>query len=524
MVFSTILFLCVFLPVVITGYYIVPSKFKNIFLLLASLFFYGWGEPDFIWIMLFSILCNYGFGMVLWRLSQKQAACREKAGRLQVWKKVTVTLAVILNLGILFVFKYFTFCMETIQKAINGDFSVLQIALPIGISFYTFQGLSYVIDVYRLEGKEDEKGGTSHIVQKNPLNLALYISMFPQLIAGPIVRYTDIAGALSERKATSAMFAAGAERFIIGMGKKAILANMVGSMAADIFSADVSYMSAQVAWLGAIAYTLQIYFDFSGYSDMAIGLGKIFGFTFMENFRYPYISTSIREFWRRWHISLSSWFRDYLYIPMGGSRKGNVYLHLLIVFVATGIWHGAGFGFLVWGLWHGAFIVLERYIGSRNAAKQSEKSKEACERKGAGEGSGLHLQQGFLKKIKNSSIWLVKWLYTMLVVIIGWVIFNLVSLKDGISYLAVMFGIHKADFVAYDIRYYMSNQNICYFLLAVLACFPLGAIVRKIPMLWQQKDSLFVLLGKRICLLGLLVLSFLFIINSSYNPFIYFRF
>lgn len=498
MVFSTILFLCVFLPVVITGYYIVPSKFKNVFLLLASLFFYGWGEPGFIWIMLASILCNYGFGIVIWRLSQKQAAYREKAGRLQIWKKITVTLAVILNLGILFVFKYFSFCMETIQKAINGSFSVIQIALPIGISFYTFQGLSYVIDVYRMEGKEDEKGEVSHIVQKNPLNLALYISMFPQLIAGPIVRYTDIAGALTNRKTTSAMFAAGAERFIIGLGKKAILANMVGSMAADIFSADISYMSARVAWLGAIAYTLQIYFDFSGYSDMAIGLGKIFGFTFMENFRYPYISTSIREFWRRWHISLSTWFRDYLYIPMGGSRKGNVYLHLLIVFVATGIWHGAGFGFLVWGLWHGAFIVLERYIGSRTAGKET----------------GIH----------NSGIWFVKWLYTMLVVITGWVIFNLVSLKDGLSYLAVMFGIHKADFIAYDIRYYMSNQNICYFAIAVLACFPLKTVVEKIPVLWQQKDSLFVLLGKRICLLALLMLSFLFIINSSYNPFIYFRF
>ncbi|MBD5545371.1 MAG: MBOAT family protein [Lachnospiraceae bacterium] len=522
MVFSTILFLCVFLPIVIIGYYIVPAKAKNIFLLLASLFFYAWGEPGFIWIMLFSVVCNYGFGMLIWQLSKKQEANAEKGPYLQAWKKKAAVLAVILNLGILFLFKYFTFCMETIREAVNGEFSVVQIALPIGISFYTFQGLSYVIDVYRMEGKKDEKGEVCHIVQKNPLHLALYISMFPQLIAGPIVRYTDIAASLTERKTTSAMFAAGAERFIIGLAKKAILANMVGRMAADIFLADSSNMGMKVAWLGAIAYTLQIYFDFSGYSDMAIGLGNIFGFTFMENFRHPYISTSIREFWRRWHISLSSWFRDYLYIPMGGSRKGNVYVHLLIVFVATGIWHGAGFGFLVWGLWHGIFIILERYLGSRMAGKATGMQKDSLDKKNMEEAIGP--SKGFFKRVHKGSIWLIKWLYTMLVVITGWVMFNLVSLKDGLSYLAIMFGIHKADFIAYDLRYYLSNQNICYFVIAVLGCLPFGAIVRHIPVLVQHKDSLFWLAGKRICLLALLMLSFVFIINSSYNPFIYFRF
>ena len=509
MVFSTILFLCVFLPIVIIGYYILPAKAKNVFLLLASLFFYAWGEPRFIWIMLLSIACNYGFGMVIWGLSKKQAVHEEKASRLQVWKKRAAVSAVMLNLGILFVFKYFTFCMETIEKAVNGSFFAFQLALPIGISFYTFQGLSYVIDVYRMEGKIDETGKVSHIVQKNPVHLALYISMFPQLIAGPIVRYTDIAGDLKERRTTSAMFAAGAERFIMGLAKKAILANMVGNMAADILASDISYMSMQVAWLGAIAYTLQIYFDFSGYSDMAIGLGKIFGFTFMENFRYPYISTSIREFWRRWHISLSSWFRDYLYVPMGGSRKGNVYLHLLIVFLATGIWHGAGFTFLVWGLWHGAFIVAERYMGSQTVKKEGTMAAGALKGK---------------KRIKNYSIQVVKWLYTMLVVIIGWVIFSMDSLRDSLSYLTVMFGIYRADFVAYDVRYYMSNQNICYFVIAVFACFPLGAIGRHIPAIWRKRDSLLMLAGKRICLLVLLMLSFVVMINSSYNPFIYFRF
>lgn len=509
MVFSTILFLCVFLPIVIIGYYIMPAKCKNIFLLLASLFFYAWGEPKFVWIMLASILCNYGFGIAVWQLSKKQVFCPEKAQFFQVWKKSVTALAVVLNLGILFVFKYFTFCMETVQNLVGGEFSVIEIALPIGISFYTFQGLSYVIDVYRMEGKKDENGQVCHIVQKNPLNLALYISMFPQLIAGPIVRYTDIAKELSNRKNTSGDFAKGAERFIIGLGKKAILANMVGSMAADIFAADISYMSIPVAWLGAIAYTLQIYFDFSGYSDMAIGLGKIFGFTFMENFNYPYISKSVREFWRRWHISLSSWFRDYLYIPMGGSRKGNVYLHLLIVFIATGIWHGAGFGFLVWGLWHGLFMVVERVLGNKSSGSVTVSA-----------GTDTTIWQ----KVKKAAISLVKWIYTMLVVIVGWVIFNLVSLKDGMAYLAVMFGIHRADFIAYDIRYYLSNQNICYFIIAIIACFPIGELCKKIPALWKQKDSLLMVIGKRICLLLLLALCFVFIINSSYNPFIYFRF
>lgn len=509
MVFSTILFLCVFLPIVIIGYHILPAKCKNLFLLLTSLFFYAWGEPKFVWIMLASILCNYGFGMAIWHLAKKQVLNKKENKRFQKWKKLAAILAVILNLGILFVFKYFTFCMETIRDVSGSEFSVIQIALPIGISFYTFQGLSYVIDVYRMEGKKDERGQVCHIVQKNPLNLALYISMFPQLIAGPIVRYTDIAGELTKRKTTSAMFAKGTERFIIGLAKKAILANMVGSMAADIFAADISYMSIPVAWLGAIAYTLQIYFDFSGYSDMAIGLGKIFGFHFMENFNYPYISTSIREFWRRWHISLSTWFRDYLYIPMGGSRKGNVYLNLLIVFIATGVWHGAGFGFLIWGLWHGLFIVAERFLGNKYAKKPQEAENN---------------RKSTLFKVQKGITWLVKWLYTMLVVIIGWVIFNLVSIKDGLSYLAVMFGIHQADFIAYDIRYYLSNQNICYFIIAVLACFPVGAIFKKIPALWKQKDSLFVVIGKRMCLLLILALCFVFIINSSYNPFIYFRF
>ena len=509
MVFSTIIFLCVFLPLTIAGYYILPDKLKNVFLLLCSLFFYAWGEPKFVWLMVFSVGCNYLFGMGIHKLEFGD----EKLSKEQVQrrKKVLVVFGVGLNLSLLFVFKYFTFVMESIWKLTRGQFDVIQIALPIGISFYTFQGLSYIIDVYREEGVVLSNGERNSIVQKNPLHLALYISMFPQLIAGPIVRYEDIRGYLATRKVSCAQFAGGVERFIIGLGKKAILANMTGKLAVSIFSSDVQLMSMPVAWIGALAYTLQIYFDFSGYSDMAIGLGAVFGFHFNENFEYPYISKSVREFWRRWHISLSGWFRDYLYIPLGGNRKGNVYLNLLLVFLATGIWHGAAWGFLIWGLWHGLFLVLERVLA--NKLKRSN------------------------KKLRIPIV--IQWMYTMCVVVTGWVLFNLVELKSSLNYLAVMFGIKQNDFCAYDVRYYLTNQNLFFFLLACICCLPwvpwikngkyYKNFMKQNKEEGNQKDSvngtaLVFLCVKRVVLLLIFLFSFLFIINSSYNPFIYFRF
>ena len=349
MVFSTIIFLCVFLPIVIIGYYLVPKPAKNMFLLICSLFFYAWGEPVYVLIMLASIAYNYLFGMFI-----------ANTKRDKLW----MIISVVVNLLVLGVFKYSGFFIENIDKVIPNLLHVPDIALPIGISFYTFQGMSYCIDVYR----------DKEMVQKNPVNLALYIAMFPQLIAGPIVRYSDIRTELTGRSHNAEMFSEGAGRFIIGLSKKAILANTLGAVATNIMSEDLQTMGAGVAWIGAIFYTLQIYFDFSGYSDMAIGLGKIFGFHFSENFNYPYISKSIREFWRRWHISLSSWFRDYLYIPLGGSRRGNVYLHLLIVFLATGIWHGAAWGFVLWGLWHGFFIIAERMVANHKNNGNKTKS------------------------------------------------------------------------------------------------------------------------------------------------------
>lgn len=500
MVFSTIIFLCVFLPIVIIGYYLVPKPAKNMFLLICSLFFYAWGEPVYVLIMLASIAYNYLFGMFIANTRQD---------------KLWMIISVVVNLLVLGVFKYSGFFIENIDKVIPNLLHVPDIALPIGISFYTFQGMSYCIDVYR----------DKEMVQKNPVNLALYIAMFPQLIAGPIVRYSDIRTELTGRSYNVEMFSEGAGRFIIGLSKKAILANTLGAVATNIMSEDLQTMGAGAAWIGAIFYTLQIYFDFSGYSDMAIGLGKIFGFHFSENFNYPYISKSIREFWRRWHISLSSWFRDYLYIPLGGSRRGNVYLHLLIVFLATGIWHGAAWGFVLWGLWHGFFIIAERVVS--NHKNNGSKTK-----------SGIQ-GPACIKKILG-------WIYTMLVVVVGWVLFALVSVRKTVQYLMVMFGLQKNAFVAYSPSYYLDKKTICIFVIALLACVPWKQVWHK----WAGNDKAenekienekigndklckgnrtFAktpagMVGQKIVLLLLLVLCFVFIITGSYNPFIYFRF
>lgn len=440
MVFSTIIFLCAFLPITIIGYYLMPGRGKNIFLLLCSLLFYAWGEPVYVFVMLASIVCNYAFGMAIGRFRKK--------------RKPWLIGALAVNLGILCVFKYTGFIVANVGKFLPGLLKIPEIVLPIGISFYTFQGLSYCIDVYR-----DEK-----IVQKDPLNLALYISMFPQLIAGPIVRYLDVKEALTKREHSPELFAKGAERFIIGMSKKAILANPMGALAQQIMGSDITYMGTLVAWLGAIAYTLQIYFDFSGYSDMAIGLGKIFGFHFPENFQYPYISKSVREFWRRWHISLSTWFKDYLYIPMGGSRRGNVYLHLFIVFLATGLWHGAAWGFVLWGLWHGMFCILER-VGGSLCRRKEYKNEEHDISKYGGENRKQSKGAAFIKSALGH-------VYTLLVVITGWVLFNLVSVRETLSYLKVMFGITKNSFLAYSPSYYMDGRTTILFVIAVLACGP----------------------------------------------------
>ena len=493
MVFSSTIFLCFFMPVMIIGYYILPKKLKNIYLLLGSLFFYAWGEPKYVFIMLASIAGNYSFGMLVHVFSNQK-----------LLKKITIAVTVVYNLGILFYFKYFVFAVETVNEMTGAGFTVPEIVLPIGISFYTFQGMSYVIDVYREDGIQDESGQKQEFVQKNPFNLALYISMFPQLVAGPIVRYKDIKESLTNRILSASLFAHGVERFIIGLAKKAILANSIGEVADTIFASDYTMMGTGTAWLGALCYTLQIYYDFSGYSDMAIGLGKIFGFDFMENFNYPYISRSITEFWRRWHISLSSWFRDYLYIPLGGNRKGlmRTYLNLLIVFLATGFWHGAAWGFIIWGLWHGLFMVIERVLRAKKTR---------------------HLVRN--EKLRS----VLDWAYTMFVVMFGWVLFKTVLLEDALSYISVMLHTHTPDYIAFSTRYYLDNKLLFMLIVAILAAVPwreilpgrAGDLLQNINTLEAAHPAVII---RRVLLLCVLLISMMFIMNNTYNPFIYFRF
>ena len=492
MVFSSIIFLCVFLPIMIIGYYVLPKKCRNLFLLLGSLFFYAWGEPKYIFLMLASIVGNYVFGMLIHHFAFLDASAA--AARI---KKLLLSVTIIFNLSLLLYFKYFMLLVTTVNDLMHKNLTVPEIALPIGISFYTFQGMSYVIDVYREDGKLNEQGERMEFVQKNPIGLALYISMFPQLIAGPIVRYSDIKDYLRERKTDFAKFSSALERFITGLAKKAILANGIGEAADKIFSGEIAYLGTGVAWVGAICYTLQIYYDFSGYSDMAIGLGKMFGFDFMENFNYPYISKSITEFWRRWHISLSSWFRDYLYIPLGGNRRGNVYVNLLIVFLATGIWHGAAWGFLVWGLWHGLFMLIERFFRTK--------------------GYKLHVPG------------IIGFCYTMLVVMLGWVLFKLEDIPLALSYIGTMFHVNTGSYTAFSARYYLDNRTLVILFVAVLACIPWAQVLPRragcyLASFKLAQPASICGIARRIFYIALLLLSLVFIINSTYNPFIYFRF
>ena len=464
MVFSSSIFLFFFLPLVIAGYYVLKENYRIYFLLLASLFFYAWGEPKYVLIMLLSIVINYSFGMFI-----------DKSHANKILAKLLLILAVAGNLGILFYFKYLNFALTTVNRVFNTGFAYHNIVMPIGISFFTFQGMSYVIDLYWQKVN----------VQKNPAKLAFYISFFPQLIAGPIVRYIDIKEQIDKRTVSTEKFASGAQRFVIGLAKKVIIANTVGEVADIIFNISTSEISTATAWLGVICYSFQIFFDFSGYSDMAIGLGKMFGFGFLENFNYPYISKSITEFWRRWHISLSSWFRDYVYIPLGGNRKGNVYVNLFLVFVLTGFWHGAHFQFLAWGLWHGFFLIIERLLGMR--------------------------------EVKNKKIVPLRYVVTMLIVVVGWVFFRSPGLRYALRYIGVMFGFIRTspEFEGFTVWYYLSPKIIFMLCLAAATSTPLLKItftsIKRKPVIYGL-------------ILTLLFVCIVFVTSSSYNPFIYFRF
>ena len=463
MVFSTLTFLFAYLPVVLLAYFIVPARFRNLVLLIVSLFFYGWGEPVYVLVMVFSILMNWLFGK---RIARAADTDREAAKR-------ALILCLAMNLLLLGFFKYTDFLIDNLRLLGLTGLKPLHIRLPIGISFYTFQTMSYPIDLYRKQTTE----------QKSLVSFGAYVCMFPQLIAGPIVRYTDIAAQLDKRSIRIEDFSAGVRRFTAGLCKKVLLANNSGAVYEAIAALPDMQQSTLTAWLGIICFAFQIYFDFSGYSDMAIGLGKMLGFDFLENFNYPYISDSVTDFWRRWHMSLSYWFRDYVYIPLGGSRRGlaRQILNLLIVWFLTGFWHGAAWNFVLWGLFYGFVLILEK---------------------------------AFLLRLLGHLPRFCRHVYTLLVVLIAWVLFAFTDLSAGLHYLGLMFG--STGVLADQMTWFYFRGNI--FLLAACALASTPVAVKLRPVLDRVRP-----LMPAVTLLALTVCT-AFIVDASYNPFLYFRF
>ncbi|MCI8547096.1 MAG: MBOAT family protein [Clostridia bacterium] len=468
MLFSSLTFLFGFLPILLLGYYVVPSrKFKNCILLVFSLLFYAWGEPKYILLMLVTILISYIMGLLINKYDSKPKV-----------KKLLLTMSIILILAGLIFFKYTNFILENITRVTKADITFMDIILPIGISFYSFQILSYVIDLYN---KKVE-------VQRNIFSLALYVSLFPQLIAGPIVRYETVEDELKNRKENLPDILSGFKRFIVGLSKKIIIANNMGLIADSIFVLNNSNIGTLIMWLGVLAYTLQIYFDFSGYSDMAIGLGKMFGFHFLENFNYPYIAKSITDFWRRWHISLSSWFRDYIYIPLGGNRVSKLkwIRNICVVWLLTGLWHGASWNFVLWGAYFAIILLIEKI---------------------------------FLLKFIEKSPKIIQWLYAIFLIMLGWVIFRCESMELMKNVLSKMFVYQKSDLL----KFITENINLLFSMLFILP-----AIVVSFPIVPKLKEkfnkSIIMYAGYNLLILILFSINIVFLTSSSYNPFIYFRF
>lgn len=473
MVFSSLLFLFRFLPAVLLLYYIAPRKIRNLVLFLFSLLFYAWGEPKYVFLMLFSITMDFFMG---------QMVAKSKARNNRKAAKRFLTISIVVNLSILAFFKYADFIIGTINNVAGLSLPMLSIPLPIGISFFTFQTMSYVIDVY--------KGSTK--VQKNWVNYGTYVSMFPQLIAGPIVQYKTIAEQMEHRKENASDFAEGIHRFLLGMGKKVLLANTIGLLCDAVMALEITQVPVLTAWLGAIAYTFQIYFDFSGYSDMAIGLGKMFGFHFLENFNYPYISRSITEFWRRWHISLSSWFKEYVYIPLGGNRRGVLLQarNILVVWMLTGIWHGASWNYVLWGVYYGILLMLEKFL---------------------------------LKPVLKHLPGVLQNVYTMVLVIFGWVLFKCEDLSYCFSYLKAMVGGFHAGWIGRESMYLLRN----YGALLVILLFGCTMIPKKIGHRITGKfgETSWIGLVLRIVWYGgIFLISLAYLVDATYNPFLYFRF
>ena len=464
MVFSSLVFMFAYLPITLLAYYLVPRQGRNIFLFIVNLIFYGWGEPKLVLLMVFNIFFNYIGG---WLVDKYRADAKKK--------KLFLILTCVLDIGILAVFKYTGMITETLNMLPFLNIPELQISLPIGISFYTFQTMSYVIDVYRDDAP----------VSKNFINFGTYVALFPQLIAGPIVRYRDVAEQLVNRRETLEMFTKGVKLFMVGLAKKVIIANTMGTLTTNIF-ATTDENGVVGTWVGMIAYTFQIYFDFSGYSDMACGLGNMMGFEFLKNFNYPYIAKSITDFWRRWHISLSTWFKEYVYIPLGGNRKGvkRQILNLLIVWGLTGLWHGAAYNFVLWGLYYGLLLILEKFV---------------------------------LKKFLDRLPSFVQHIYTLFIVIIGWGLFYFSDVGQLGEFMVDLFNFGNG--ICGDQAFNLIMSNLPMLIIAAVASTPLAAMLYN-----RFEHTRFMWIPETLYCMGVLAVSTASLVNQSYNPFLYFRF
>lgn len=464
MVFSSLVFMFAYLPITLLAYYLVPRQGRNIFLFIVNLIFYGWGEPKLVLLMVFNIFFNYIGG---WLVDKYRADAKKK--------KLFLILTCVLDIGILAVFKYTGMITETLNMLPFLNIPELQISLPIGISFYTFQTMSYVIDVYRDDAP----------VSKNFINFGTYVALFPQLIAGPIVRYRDVAEQLVNRRETLEMFTKGVKLFMVGLAKKVIIANTMGTLTTNIF-ATTDENGVVGTWVGMIAYTFQIYFDFSGYSDMACGLGNMLGFEFLKNFNYPYIAKSITDFWRRWHISLSTWFKEYVYIPLGGNRKGvkRQILNLLIVWGLTGLWHGAAYNFVLWGLYYGLLLILEKFV---------------------------------LKKFLDRLPSFVQHIYTLFIIIIGWGLFYFTDVGQLGEFMVDLFNFGNG--ICGDQAFNLIMSNLPMLIIAAVASTPLATTLYT-----RFEHTRFMWIPETLYCMGVLVVSTASLVNQSYNPFLYFRF
>lgn len=464
MVFSSLVFMFAYLPITLLAYYLVPRQGRNIFLFIVNLIFYGWGEPKLVLLMVFNIFFNYIGG---WLVDKYRADAKKK--------KLFLILTCVLDIGILAVFKYTGMITETLNMLPFLNIPELQISLPIGISFYTFQTMSYVIDVYRDDAP----------VSKNFINFGTYVALFPQLIAGPIVRYRDVAEQLVNRRETLEMFTKGVKLFMVGLAKKVIIANTMGTLTTNIF-ATTDENGVVGTWVGMIAYTFQIYFDFSGYSDMACGLGNMMGFEFLKNFNYPYIAKSITDFWRRWHISLSTWFKEYVYIPLGGNRKGvkRQILNLLIVWGLTGLWHGAAYNFVLWGLYYGLLLILEKFV---------------------------------LKKFLDRLPSFVQHIYTLFIIIIGWELFYFTDVGQLGEFMIDLFNFGNG--ICGDQAFNLIMSNLPMLIIAAVASTPLATMLYT-----RFEHRRFMWIPETLYCMGILAVSTASLVNQSYNPFLYFRF